>query len=441
MNTAHFSRRQFLLALGVGTTGAFLTACAPATAPTGAQEGSQTSAGDSAAPSTEPVELVFWYWADDPYQASLLTDSLDRYTEQNPHITFTADLIQTINDTRTKLVTSFAAGTDMPDFSEGSNAWLPEFHRAGMVVPLEDRIQEWEHFDDWLPSVKELARGAASDPIMIMVNKVMVNYTYYRADWLEEAGLQPPDTQEDFLEVARALTDAPDRYGYGLRGGDNGGFAQQLSHFLKGNGVDFVLEDGSTDWESPEAIETVAWYVSLYTEHKVTQPSAPSDRFPELFALLQGGTIALLDHGIWSWKTQSDALGDAVSAVQKVQGSERRWVSAGAEGPIMYTTSEHQDETWEVLKHMASPEEAFIFSVERGAGPTFQSLQEEAIYSENRFFKAALDSAPYWGQLPFWHENWPAMTDRYTPEMQELLAGNSTPEQFCQAMASVLQGG
>jgi ABC-type glycerol-3-phosphate transport system substrate-binding protein len=106
----------------------------------------------------------------------------------------------------------------------------------------------------------------------------------------------------------------------------------------------------------------------------------------------------------------------------------------------MYSTSEHQDETWEVLKHMASPEEAFIFSVERGAGPTFQSLQEEAIYSENRFFKAALESAPYWGQLPFWHENWPAMNDRYAPEMQEVLAGNTTAEQFCQTMASVLRG-
>jgi ABC-type glycerol-3-phosphate transport system substrate-binding protein len=172
----------------------------------------------------------------------------------------------------------------------------------------------------------------------------------------------------------------------------------------------------------------------------VTQPSAPSDRFPELFALLQGGQIAFLDHGIWSWKTQSDALGDAVSAVQKVQGSVQRWVSAGAEGPIMYSTTEHPDEVWALISHMATPEEAFIFSVERGAGPTFESLTGEAIYSENRFFRAALDSAPYWGQVPFWHENWPAMNDRYAPEMQILLAGDSTPEQFCQTMAEVLRG-
>lgn len=431
-----FSRRQLLLVLGTGMTGTFLAACAPTVAPAAPQE----AAGNTSAPSTEPVELVFWYWADDPYQASLLTDSLARYTEQNPNVTFAADLIQNINDTRTKLVTSFAAGTDMPDFSEGADGWLPEYHRAGMLAPLDDRIQEWEHYEDWLPSVKDLARASGTDTTLLMVNKVMVNYTYYRADWLEEAGLQPPDTQEDFLEVAQALTDAPDRYGYGLRGGDNGGFSQQLAHFLKGNGIDFIKEDGTVDWDAPEAIETTDWYVSLYTKHQVTQPSAPSDRFPELFALLQGGSIAILDHGIWSWKTQSDALGDAVSAVQKVQGSVRRWVSAGAEGPIMYSTSQHQDETWEVLKHMASPEEAFIFSVERGAGPTFQSLQSEAIYSENRFFKAALDSAPYWGQLPFWHENWPVMNDRYAPEMQELLAGNITAEQFCQTMASVLRG-
>jgi multiple sugar transport system substrate-binding protein len=205
-----FSRRQMLLALGAGMTGTLLAACAPTVAPAAAP---QEAGSDASAPSTEPVELVFWYWADDPYQASLLTDSLDRYTEKNPNVTFAADLIQTINDTRTKLVTSFAAGTDMPDFSEGADGWLPEFHRAGMIVPLDDRIQEWEHYEDWLPTVQSLAKASGTDSTMIMVNKVMVNYTYYRADWFEEAGLQPPDTQEDFLEVAMAMTDAPDRYG------------------------------------------------------------------------------------------------------------------------------------------------------------------------------------------------------------------------------------
>jgi multiple sugar transport system substrate-binding protein len=425
--------------LGVGTVGAAITACVPA-APAPAE--SSPAAGDSSAasPSTEAVALTFWYFADDPFQASLHTDALDRFMEKNPGITVNAELQQTAGDQRQKLVTAYAAGSDMPDCCEGQNGWLPEFYGAGMLAPLEDRLENWEYFDDWLPTVVDLARGAASDPIGMMVNKVQVNYTYYRADWLEELGLQPPDTQEDLLTVSQAVTDAPNRYGYGLRGGDNGGFGQQLAHFLKGNGVDFVLEDGTTDWDSPEAVETVDWYVSLYTTHKVTQPSAPSDRFPELFALLQGGNIAFLDHGIWSWKTQSDALGDKVSAIQKVQGSERRWVAAGAEGPIMFTTSEHPDETWSLISYLATPEEAYIFSVERGAGPTFQTLTEEPIYSENRFFRAALDSAPYWGQLPFWHENWPAMSDRYAPEMQELLAGNSTPDQFCQVMAEVLRG-
>jgi ABC-type glycerol-3-phosphate transport system substrate-binding protein len=133
-------------------------------------------------------------------------------------------------------------------------------------------------------------------------------------------------------------------------------------------------------------------------------------------------------------------LGDRVSAVQKPRGSERRRVSAGAEGPIMFTTSEYPDETWALCSYLATPQEAFIFSVERGAGPTFQSLLDEPIYSENRFFRTALESAPYWGLLPFWHERWPAMNDRYLPEMQELLAGNSTSEIFCQTMASVLRG-
>ena len=72
LSRTRFSRRQMLLALGAGMTGTFLAACAPTPVPAA----EQSAASSASAPSAESVELVFWYWADDPYQASLLTDSL-----------------------------------------------------------------------------------------------------------------------------------------------------------------------------------------------------------------------------------------------------------------------------------------------------------------------------------------------------------------------------
>lgn len=442
--------RRNLLSLGtVIGTGALLAACAPKVVEVEKEvtrvvkevvEKVVTAPPATPAPK-EKVTLMHWFWSDDPYQTSLHTDSFDRFRERFPEITIKTDIVVNVAEHKKKLLTVFAAGADMPDTSEGQGGWLPEMFRAKMVVPLDERIRIWEYGDDLVPSVAKMARGAPTDPMGIMVNKVQVHYTYYRADWFAEAGLEPPDTQDELLERAKALNDPPNRYGYGVRGGDGGSFGYQLGHYWKGNGVDVLKDDGTVDIDSPEAIATVEWFLSFNTEHKVAQPSALSDRFPELFALLQGGKIAIFTHGLWSWKTQSDALGDKVSAVMKVKGKVRRWVSSGVEGPMMFTTCKQQDEAWEFISFLAEPSEALIWSKERGAGPPFVSMEGEAIYRENRFFKAALESAPYWGQFPFWNEKWPKFSDMWTPQFQMLWNEEITPEEFCKRLAEVLREG
>ena len=79
------------------------TAAAPAAAP------KPTEVAKVAAPavaSAAQTEIEFWFWADDPYQASLHTDSLKKFQEQNPNIIVKTDLITTVADQRKKLLHS-----------------------------------------------------------------------------------------------------------------------------------------------------------------------------------------------------------------------------------------------------------------------------------------------------------------------------------------------
>jgi ABC-type glycerol-3-phosphate transport system substrate-binding protein len=78
---------------------------------------------------------------------------------------------------------------------------------------------------------------------------------------------------------------------------------------------------------------------------------------------------------------------------------------------------------------------------ERGSGPVLKSLTTDSIFKENRFYKAALDSQPGWGNFPDWHPNWPKMSDRWGPEIQRLVKGEINPERFCKIMADVLRTG
>lgn len=414
---------------------------AAAAKPTEAPKAAATPQAAAKSGSSKPVQLSWWFWADDADQAKMYTDVIDKFNQKSERIQVTADFFATNPDQRKKLLTSFAAGAGVPDVTHALNGWMPEFNDAKLPLPMEDRFKTWPTYAEWLPNIEKLARVRAKDPLVFVPNQVMISYLYYRADWLAEAKLQPPDTLDELLNVARSLTKAPDRYGYGFRGGDSGGLSQQLSHYLKGNGVEIVKEDGNVDLDSPDGIATVDWYVSLYTKHKVTQPSAVTDRFPELFAGLQGGKLALMHHGLWSFRVQEKALGEKVASVQIPKGSKTRYVDTFLEGEILPATTKQRDEAWELIRYLCEPDQMRVFSAQRGAGPVAKSMLDDKIYKDNRFYKAAMASQPYWGSLPSYHKNWVKMTDRYTPEMQRLLKGEIKPDQFCKTLADVLRKG
>ena len=397
-----------------------------------------------ATPVVKPGQTVveFWYWADDPYQASLHTDSLKKFQEKTPNIAVKVDFIVTVADQRKKLLTAFAANAGMPDVTHGTGGWLPEYYDAKMIVPLESRLKGWKTFEDWLPAIQKLSKGGRpQDQIGIVTNQILVPYLYYRADWFEEAKLKPPDTLDEMLEVATKLNKPPERYGFGFRGGDGGSLGQQIGLYLKADGVEFVKPDGTIDLDSPDAIARVQWYVDLVTKHKVTQPSAVTDRFPELFAGLQSGKLAMLHHGLWSWKTQETVLKEKVSATPIPSGKKGRFASVGVEGTLLYSTSKKQDEGWQVAAFLGEPEQAKLFMYERGSGPVLKSLLDDKIFKENRFYKAALDSQPAWGEFPSWHANWPKMADRWGPELQRLVKNEINAERFCTILADVLRKG
>lgn len=111
------------------------------------------------------------------------------------------------------------------------------------------------------------------------------------------------------------------------------------------------------------------------------------------------------------------------------------------EGETVVSSSKNQDQALEFVKFMCEPDQMRVFSAKRGAGPVAKSMMGDKLYSESRFYKAALASQPAWGNLPYYHKNWTKMTDQYAPEMQRLLKGETTPQQFCKTLADLLRNG
>lgn len=232
------------------------------------------------------ITLSYWFWADDADQAKIITDGIDRFHQKQNTIQIKPDQLPTVADTQKKILASAAVG-QAPDTSLGSDSWLQDMYDGDILMPVQDWFDKWELKDDVLPNVVALSKVKPSQPMLYVPNHVIVNYLYVRLDVLKEAGLNPPDTFEEMIAAAKATTKAPDRYGFGMRAGDVQGQGM-LAHWHGGNGVKFVDEKDDVDFDSPAAIETTEQYAGMYIRDKSAQPSAPSDRFPQLFSQFQG---------------------------------------------------------------------------------------------------------------------------------------------------------
>jgi multiple sugar transport system substrate-binding protein len=422
-------------------------AAAPTTAPTAAPkptdapkptEAPKPTAAAAAKPAAGVTTVTHWTWTDNPTQQKDYETVLKKFNEQNTSVQVKYDFLPTGIETRQKVLTSFAAG-GAPDNSQLSESWLAEFYDGKIIDPCEDRIKAWDKGKELYENVLEMSRILPKNPVLYVPNRVLVDMLYYRKDWFDQAGLKPPDTYDDVLAAGLKLAKPGERAGFAMRGGDSNGTGQ-LNSLIYGNGAKIVDETGKVDHDSPEAIAACEFFISWYTKSKICQDSAPSDKYPQLFAAFEAGKVAMLHHGLHSWETQQKALGDKVAATLIPKGKLKRFVGAGGHGTCMYSSSKQKDASWLISSYLATAEGAKMF-VDWGAAPANKLLAELPAFKTNDFYKVALASQPSWGASPTWWKYWPKYFDNWPPNFQRALKGEITGEQFAKTMAKILREG
>jgi multiple sugar transport system substrate-binding protein len=188
------SRRDFLKALGVGSAslglgGALRTYAASAPTP-----GSRLSA------LAAPVNLDFVVWS---YSVDTILDNIKKFQVKYPEINVTVSDFAW-NAYRETIINRFTGNTATDVLYVGGD-WLPEWAKAGWVVPLEDQF----------PKVKEYVPKIAPYAVADMTyNGKLYGLPYY-ADTtsflyndklLKDNGFQkPPTTWEEVAEQCKAL--------------------------------------------------------------------------------------------------------------------------------------------------------------------------------------------------------------------------------------------
>ncbi len=410
----------------------------------GAAGGTMLAAGSGAlaqgaAPAVrKKVKLTYWNWADNPVHQKISLDSVAMFNKSQAFIEVEVDATMAVMESRKKLVVAHAAGAP-PDVVMTVQYWVQDYLDNGILHPIGDRFEKWDAKADFFPNVIEQCKSKKGQPLLYLPQTSIPYYVFYRADWLKEANVKPPETFDQFVAAAKAITKAPDRYGIAMRGQTYSAI-QIILPIWASAGVKFFDEKGNVDFDSPAAISVTEKWVGMFTKDKSAQPSAVNDGYREQYALMEKSKCGFWFYGPHASPAMMKALGDAIQPLANPRVGPNKYMLANPEGPMMTTGCKEKDAAWEFMKYISSGDALMLYTDGRAVPPVRKSTAQNQAFQNNRFIKFGLDESKTWWTPPYEHKNWANSQDKIPPYWQEVLRKKITPKQFNEQAAKFMRG-
>lgn len=152
--------------------------------------------------SVQAAELHAALAVEGPADQQALQDLTDEFMAKNPGVKVTLEFLSW-NPLKEKLVLSMAGGA-APDILTLGDGWEVEF--APMLLPLDNIVNKWDEFKDYVPSTLEASKYKGV--LYGLPYRANPWITLYNAGHFLEAGLNPdraPQTWEDVSQMAKKL--------------------------------------------------------------------------------------------------------------------------------------------------------------------------------------------------------------------------------------------
>lgn len=379
-------------------------------------------------------DISYWHHFTSESEMMGLDQATESFVAEYPNVSISSENIPNA-DYMTQFTTA-AVGGALPDVAMAATDRIPDMLALGGLIDLTERFNSWE---DKANISESLMPGATIDgQIVGLPMFLFVDWLYYRKDWFEEAGLEPPTTWDEMREAAIALTDADaGRYGFGLRGGDGGqGHVLNIMRAYGGLAVD---DEGVPVISRDEAIAGVTFWSGLYTTDKVAPPSAPNDSYSQIMQAFRTGQTAMLLHHTGSLaEILGDLTTDQVMTIPVPSGPAMQ-VAGVAPQYNGICKSDNEDASWAWMTHWTTPDVAIQFLETTGYFPASLAASEDARITENPIYDAARNSIDI-GVLPLQFVGAPGWAGTSVlPAFQQVLTGQSTPEEAVDQMIADLE--
>ena len=193
-----------------------------------------------------------------------------------------------------KLTADFVAETANYDLMTMDIVWSGEYAANGYTLPLDDfmaRDEDELALDDILPVAWTLGEWEGKHWAYPLAG--YANVLNYRKDVFEEAGIEPPQTQEELLAAAKALTDADNEfYGIALLGAKGSAVAQDYMAWVQQHGGTVLDADGNVKVNTAENVEILEFFGELF---EYAPPGSTDYWWDQRETAFRSGNVAMME--------------------------------------------------------------------------------------------------------------------------------------------------
>ena len=356
----------------------------------------------------------------------------DAFMAANPDITI--EFIGTPMNDIFKTVTTNAIGGELPDIFTNTPEFAATAEDLGIVADLN------EVFDaDFLSGFYQTAldESTVNGKLVLMPWFTVPVGVLYRSDWFEEAGLAAPQTWDEFINAAQALTQdtdgdgQTDRWGFAMVGSKNGSGFFRFTHLLRSMGAWELYKDTDGNWQSDLGSEGMVNALNVYkTLHDggAVPPGVTETSYGEAVSLMASEKTAMMvtgPHTIGAIIAQNPELEGKIHSVMVPMGVQRS-ASLGIGGFSVAADSPNKEAAARYLQFLVSTENMLEWNRVTGRMPAQIEAGEQPQISGPIYagFVEAIKIATPMPQSPFYTQIQEAMGEAY----QAVLVGGVSPE-------------
>lgn len=365
-----------------------LAACSPPTTVT--KENNASSDNQDAQKESGGKTTIHWlqWWTAEQGREKINQVKVE-FEKQNPDIELVIDELP-FPQVHDKLISLNMAGMP-PDVITVSGSWVTEFAQAGMIDPIDDYIKGLpEDFQEAIDGPMSIPWKGKRYGMPITNGNIAL---FYNKKMLEEAGIQPPTTWDEFVDASKKLTD-PSKNRYAVTGNiavePPTAISYEVMPFILQAGGK-ILENNRAVFNSKEGVEALEFYKSLLKEHKVATPGEMTAGEKEKRANFSAGNTAFMFEGPWGVGIQRKANPNLEFGVVPLpKGKEHGTIALGSMLGIA-SKGKNKEAAWKFLEFMGSAEGQKIWDQATNFFPYNKVTMQDDFIQKDPYLKVFAD--------------------------------------------------